>query len=290
MSNREIKTESDPYLHFEKGSGISPYLAAHFARQNHNGNGPNFPIEYINWHEAVEFLHVLHGEIHILCGEQLIHAHAGDTVSVDPFVLHGTLLPSPDADLFYIKICPEFYRECEIPFDGISHERLIHDDEENDLFRKLAEMNEKRDTPYFLPRFKAYLLLLVTHLRTHHALPYREASVPQKKILAPVIPAIEYIHAHFTEKLSVSKIAEVAHISESHLSHSFRTATGMSVLQYINHLRFLYAKTLFATTRLSVGEVASACGFRSFSYFSREYAKRMGVSPSQEGKGEKSEP
>lgn len=290
MSNRQIKAEVDPYLHFEKGAGISPYLAAHFAREDHTGKGPRSPVGYINWHEAIELLNVLHGEIHILCGEQLIHARAGDTVAVDPYVLHGTLFPSDDAELFYVKICPEFYRECEIPFDGISHTPLIHDEEANRLFLALAALNDKRDTPYFLPRFKANLLLLVAHLREHHALPYREASTPQKKLLTLIVPALEYIHAHFTEKLSVAEIAEVAHISESHLLHSFHAATGMSVLRYINHLRFLYAKTLLATTRLSVGEVASACGFRSFSYFSREYAKRMGVSPSQAEKQAKSAP
>lgn len=288
MSNHAMKADMDPYLHFEKGAGISPYLAAHFARQSQSGRGPRTPVGYINWHEAVELLHVLSGEIHILCGDRLLHAHAGDIVAVDPYVLHGTLFPSEDAELFYIKICPEVYRECGIPFDGISHEVLIHDEEANRLFAQLAALNEEREMPYFLPRFKAYLLLLVTYLREHHARAYHE-SVPQKKLLSPVVPAVEYIHAHFTEKLSVQKIAEVAHISESHLLHSFRNATGMSVLQYINHLRFLYAKTLFATTRLSVGEVAAACGFRSASYFSREYAKRMGVSPSHEEKRQSSQ-
>ncbi len=270
----------DPYLHFEKQSGYPPLLAAHFARESYREPGRDIPHSYINWHEAVELLAVLHGTVHILRGDEVIRAEAGELVAVDPFLLHGTVLPSEKSELFYIKIYPDFYKECSISFEEISYRPLIRDEKVARLIAQLASLAEDRGAPYFLPRFKAYLILLITHLHEHFALNAKKSEGTRKKQANGIIPAIEYIHEHFTERPSVAKIAEAAHISESHLLHSFGKATGTSVLQYINHLRFLHAKALFATTRLSVGEVAKACGFESLSYFSKEYTRRMGISPS----------
>ena len=276
-------------LHFEKGAGYSCALAAHFARQNRRPDSVHIPVDYINWHEAVEFLYVIQGEIHILRGDEIHHLRAGDIVAIDPYMLHATFFPTEETDLFYVKVLPPFYHECGIPFEGISHTPVFRDSEGAHLFGELIALNEDRSAPMFVPRFKGILLLLVAHLFEHYATISENRQVPGKKQLSLMIPAIEYIHDHFTEKPSVADIAAAAHISESHLLHSFRAATGMSVLAYINDLRFLYAKTLFSTTTLSCGEVAAACGFTSFSYFSKEYARRMGISPSAERKKAKEE-
>ena len=270
----------EAYLHFEKGGGYSQSLAAHFARQNRKPNGICIPVDYINWHEAVEFLYVIQGEIHILRGDEIHHLHAGDIVAIDPYMLHATLFPTEETDLFYVKVLPPFYRERELPFDGITHTPLIRDKEGVRLFKELIALYESRSAPMFVPRFKGILLLLVAHLFEHYASISENRHAPGKKQLSLMIPAIEYIHDHFLKKPSVADVAAAAHISESHLLHSFRAATGMSVLEYVNYLRFLYAKTLFSTTALSCGEVAAACGFTSVSYFSKEYTRRMGVAPS----------
>lgn len=274
----------EAYLHFEKGADFSQALAAHFARQNQKPDSIHIPVDYINWHEAVEFLYVIQGEIHMLRGDEIHHLRAGDIVAIDPYMLHAPLFPTEETDLFYVKVFPPVYRECEIPFAGISHTPVFRDEEGARLFSELISLNENRNTPMFTPRFKGTLLLLVAHLFEHYATISEDRHIPGKKQLSLMIPAIEYIHDHFTEKPSVAQIATAAHISESHLLHSFRAATGMSVLEYINYLRFLYAKTLFSTTALSCGEVAAACGFSSVSYFSKEYTRRMGTSPSAERK------
>ena len=279
----------EAYLHFEKGAGYSQTLAAHFARQNRKPDGIHIPVDYINWHEAVEFLYVIQGEIHILRGDEIHHLHAGDIVAIDPYMLHAPLFPTEETDLFYVKVFPPFYRECEIPFDGICHTPVFRDAEGTRLFKELIALYENRSAPMFIPRFKGILLLLVAHLFEHYAGIATDRHAPGKKQLSLMIPAIEYIHDHVTEKPSIAEIAAAAHISESHLLHSFRAATGMSVLEYVNYLRFLYAKTLFATSTLSCGEVAAACGFTSVSYFSKEYTRRMGISPSAERKKSKEE-
>lgn len=284
---KEQKSElahKEAYLHFEKGAGFSQSLAAHFARQNRRPDSIHIPVDYINWHEAVEFLYVIQGELHILRGDEIHHLQKGDIVAIDPYMLHAPLFPTEETDLFYVKVFPPFYRECELPFEGIGHTPVFRDAEGERLFLELIALNENRSAPMFIPRFKGILLLLVAHLFEHYATISEDRHTPGKKQLTLMIPAIEYIHDHFTEKPSVADIAAAAHISESHLLHSFRSATGMSVLEYINYLRFLYAKTLFSTTPLTCGEVAAACGFASASYFSKEYTRRMGISPSTERK------
>ena len=282
MQEKLRAQESEQYLRFEKDGFSFPKLAAAFARQNCTPTGVRIPDNYINWHESVEFLCVLSGDVHILRGDEILHPAEGDIVAIDPFMIHTPLFPTDATDLFYVKISPELYRESGLELDGITHTPLIRDAEALRLFRLLTELNEDRTSQVFVPRFKGVLLQLIAHLYEHYAKKDTERALPQGKLLSLVIPAIRYIHEHFTEKPSFAAIAEAAHISESHLLHSFRTATGMSVLQYVNHLRFLYARTLFRTTKMTVGEVATACGFVSLSYFIKEYARRMGAAPSAE--------
>lgn len=282
MKSKHRTQESEQYLRFETDSVQIPKLPAHFARQNCTPTAVRVPDNYINWHESVEFLCVLSGDVHILRGEELLHPMKGEIVAIDPFMIHAPLFSTDATDLFYVKISPELYRESGLDYDGISHTPLIRDEEAFRLFSTLAELNEDRGSPVFVPRFKGTLLLLMARLYEHYSVKDGARTPPRGKLLSLVIPAIRYIHEHFTEKPSIAAVAEAAHISESHLLHSFRAATGMSVLQYINHLRFLYARTLFKTTEMTVGEVAAVCGFVSLSYFSKEYTRRMGISPSAE--------
>lgn len=265
---------------FESNMFFSPHLAASFRRQ-HTGPHALPPFSYINWHEAVELLYVVSGELFLLYGDHTETAHAGQIIAVNPYILHavGSLEAT---DFFFIKVYPPFFDECGIDFTSLGFIPLIDDPEAARIFRELNRIHTETDDPFFLPRFKGLLLCLLARLCKHYQ---GDASayaplLPNLRRLHLAVPALTYIHSHFTEKIRIQQVAQASHISESHLLHIFRQVTGMSVLQYVNHLRFLYAHTLFLTRGMPVGAVCAACGFDSPSYFTREYKKRFGASPS----------
>jgi AraC-like DNA-binding protein len=96
----------------------------------------------------------------------------------------------------------------------------------------------------------------------------------------PLGGAMEYVARHLADSLAVSQVAAAVGLSSSHLSSLFRTATGKGVLAYQIGLRMARARRLLDTTHNRVGEVAHAVGYRDPLYFSRQFTRIHGMSPS----------
>ncbi len=89
---------------------------------------------------------------------------------------------------------------------------------------------------------------------------------------------LNYLDAHYTENLSVQKIADDLSISRSLLSHEFKKYYGDSLWKYVVKLRLAHSQKL-----LSEGSsVTSACfdsGFQNYSNYIRLFTKTFGVTP-----------
>lgn len=93
---------------------------------------------------------------------------------------------------------------------------------------------------------------------------------------------VRYMDEHFCEAdLNIEKICHLEFISVSTLQRAFGEYFGVSPKQYLIKLRMNHAFELLAEDRLSVREVAAACGFTDEKYFSRAFKKKYGYSPSQ---------
>lgn len=103
----------------------------------------------------------------------------------------------------------------------------------------------------------------------------------ERSIRTDMLSALEYINSHYQEpELSVEQVSEVIHISPSYFSRMFREISELSFPEYVNNLRLNYASELLKTKRLSVKEVAQKAGFSGTSYFSAQFKKKYGTSPS----------
>ncbi len=67
--------------------------------------------------------------------------------------------------------------------------------------------------------------------------------------------------------------------SRSHISHLFKTNTGLSLRAYCNDLRLTDARLLLQSTELSVTEIAYEVGFEDASYFIKLFREKYGTSP-----------
>jgi AraC-like DNA-binding protein len=71
-------------------------------------------------------------------------------------------------------------------------------------------------------------------------------------------------------------------MSASSFHKHFRAITSTTPLQYQKELRLLEAQRLLKTGVASVSAAAFEVGYESSSQFSREYARKFGLPPSQE--------
>lgn len=111
----------------------------------------------------------------------------------------------------------------------------------------------------------------------------QESSVysPTKRTLEILAPALRYIREHFTEEsVSVGELASLCKVSEPYLRRLFHNAFSVSPAVYMRNLRIEYAKELLLLEEYSVTDAALLSGFNDTSYFSREFKKAVGESPS----------
>jgi AraC-like DNA-binding protein len=95
---------------------------------------------------------------------------------------------------------------------------------------------------------------------------------------AKIAPLIKYIPAHIAEPLSLDSLAARFFVNKYHMCHTFKSATGFSVMEYIIHCRVLKARELLRQG-LGVQEAGERVGFRSNSHFIRTFGALTGTSP-----------
>lgn len=79
---------------------------------------------------------------------------------------------------------------------------------------------------------------------------------------------------------SLPGLADIAHLSERHLSRLFREHVGLSVVDYVNLMRVTLAQELLKQSRLDMESLAHRAGFASSRHMRRVFAQHHGLSPS----------
>ncbi len=91
----------------------------------------------------------------------------------------------------------------------------------------------------------------------------------------------EYLDENICDtSLRVSTLAEMCGVSDVYFRREFKRFYGESPLAYIKKKRMELACRLLSSGLDSVTEVAIRCGFDNVSYFSAEFRRMMGTSPS----------
>jgi len=89
----------------------------------------------------------------------------------------------------------------------------------------------------------------------------------------------ELLHDRFSEKLSLTVIAQSINVHPMHLAREFRRHYGCSIGEYIRKLRTDFARTELVRTKVPLAEIALASGFFDQSHFTRVFKRLTGFSP-----------
>lgn len=94
--------------------------------------------------------------------------------------------------------------------------------------------------------------------------------------------AEQYLAEHYTESATtVSRLAEIAGISETHFRNLFKERNGTTPLKYLQRLRLERAQLLLSTGYYTVKETAPLCGYDNEKNFTTAFKNVLGISPGQ---------
>ena len=92
---------------------------------------------------------------------------------------------------------------------------------------------------------------------------------------------VAYIHANLGERLTMQRLAAIAAVSESHLSHSFNQYFDCSVSDYIRDARLRAAARELRHSGDSVQQIAWNFGFSDQAHLTRTFKSAYGVTPTE---------
>jgi len=108
--------------------------------------------------------------------------------------------------------------------------------------------------------------------------PYSKSSVPAD---TDITRALLYILTNFKSNVNLDDVAAYIHKSPTYFSHYFKDHMSTSFKEYLDSLRFSYAKKLLIYSDESIQNVCTESGFNNLPNFLRRFKKRFGVSPKQ---------
>jgi AraC family transcriptional regulator len=104
-------------------------------------------------------------------------------------------------------------------------------------------------------------------------------SVRAPRDLRSLQRAREYVHAHFSENLTLARVARAAGVHPVYLGQIFRKQFGETLGEYLNRIRVRDAAGLLANSDVPLSSIAVDLGFYDQSHFTRVFRQVTGATP-----------
>lgn len=270
-----------------------PYLVLNVCNGNSNPRNPGFRV--MHWHEDIQFIYVLKGEIEVVTLKKKTTLHEGEAIFINKNVVH--LVDKIDACHYNSFIFPDYFLRFYV---GSPAEQIVSQIINNKMISTFWLANTKENQPVlhtlkklaFLEQNKTALYpyevlatLSILWLELCRIIPISEshtAKTPQKNSQTPNRMAIflQYIDFHYMEDLSLETLAKSANVSKSECLRCFKATLQTTPYKYLVEYRLSKAANLLKNTDLPIEVIASRVGFAHVSHFGKCFREKTGFSPS----------
>ncbi|MBF1710468.1 MAG: AraC family transcriptional regulator [Streptococcus sp.] len=235
----------------------------------------------LHTHPFTELFYVVDGKGEFNIQGQRFPVKPNDFVIINPQVEH-TELSSPDEPLEYIVLGINglsFSNLTPVSEGGHPFSFFNLRDEQKDILRYLNAMVQEatsQSMSYELVCHNLLEILLIKILRHQH---FDLEVGKQSKATKDISFIKHYLETYYHESIQLEDLASMTHLSRFYISHSFKKEIGMSPMEYLIDIRIKESKILLRTTNYSISQVADIVGFTTPTYFSKQFRKSTGISP-----------
>ena len=138
----------------------------------------------------------------------------------------------------------------------------------SDLYIQKAEM---MTDPITLTRLNAQMVLDFTR-----RVEAEQTGIHHSKLVRKVR---DYVLSHLSQPITTAELAKSVGMNRTYLCKLLSSETGLTVNQYVMHLKMAEAKRLMDLTPKTISEIADYLGFSSQSYFQKVFKKQTGLTP-----------
>lgn len=249
-----------------------------------------------HWHSELEFTVVVQGQMEYCIGDKTFLAKAGTGMLANANVLHmARAVDGGDCTYLVVILDPVMIYGQENSAARRYVDAVLHTPEFNamlfspevpwqrdvmDLLREVRRLDEQRPVCFEL-EVEARLCRLwsLLYQNTVTALPESDRPIPVPVSLNHLKQALDFIHQHYPEKVSLADIARAGNVSPGECCRIFKKTLRLSPIQYLLDYRVRKSLPLLLEEGLNITEIAGLTGFSSASYFAEVFRAHMRMTP-----------
>lgn len=253
---------------------------------------------YHHWHNEIEIIYVEEGSLLFNIDMQPIKITAGQCVFINSEQLHSaySLDNKPSihhAIVFDLNILnSSIYDYCQNKYiDPLLNKSLSFP-----LFLELnsicgnkalcevleiIDIYHKKNLGWELG-IKASLLKIIANLAQEDKFLKDNTTllIPKDYKVQLIKKVLNYIHNNYKKKIYIDKLADQANMNPQYFCRFFKSVTGKTPVNYINHYRIEQAAKLLQTKDVKITEICFNVGFNNFSYFIKKFKEYKNYTPS----------
>ena len=249
------------------------------------------PGSYVapHWHDAVEIVYLLEGELKVIVGNDSRNLKAGQCAMVTPNQIHSTLCTSPNRaivfqipEAFIEKFIPNARNLCfslQDPADSPILQSKV------DLFKEtLVKMQLLTDLQPdgAVLRFNSLLFEILFQLYHNFCTEApKKDTVQRSRNLERLEPVLQYIASNYNRPISLEEISGVAILQPKYFCRFFKKCMGVTFLEYQNEIRLSKIYKDVTSTSDKISDILERHGFTNYKLFRRMFSERFHATPTE---------
>lgn len=289
-----------------------PIIIDHQLREQMPHDLTAFPITYFHdelatipnwegafhWHPDFEIATAINNVLDYHVGQQHITLKPGDSIFVNGNILHAIKqisgdIPEPMPNIVFSGaiVAPEAsgvyqkyilpIKQCDaLPFIVFRYEDSCHK-EVNCLIKNIYNCLGEKKQCYELTVQRALSCIFEYIFCNFDDLPKHNTTRIQINNQIRIQKMLSFIYEHYAEAITLEDIAHSANISRSEAGRCFNSYMEISPVDALIKYRLQIAYRMLNENIYTIQEISQACGFNSANYFSRQFKKIYGCTPSK---------
>ena len=147
------------------------------------------------------------------------------------------------------------------------------------ILPEILRLKKEQPVAYEIEAAALLSLLWCRLLRTHPMMPDGNTAVSQDPDLLIQRDMVSYIYSHYSESINLEEIAAAGKVCRNKCCQIFRRYLCQSPIDFLNHYRLEVSCHLLNTTKMSIAEICTACGFNHQSYYSKIFLRTYHCTP-----------
>ena len=245
-------------------------------------------VDY-HYHEFCKILLLVSGQGSYFVDGKRYLLSPGDIVLIGSRSVHKPELSEDTAyERIIIYVSPEYLQKMSAPdcdllslFTGEKgHVLRLKEQRRKAVFARIAALEHDLAQDAFGRAVLSQADLLYLLVELGRSMADSPANLPRPSVTENrrVLEIMEYLDRNLAEEIDIDALAEAFFISKFYMMRLFQRETGTTIYSYLTQKRLLKARELM-NGGMRATESCYACGFHSYSSFTRAYGKYFGTTP-----------